>query len=245
MKTQSSAIFVSDSENKKLRGERRVDCTYVSIEKSCPSSCKLKDSGCYAQVGNVAIHLRKLDKTAHKKTALDVARDEARAIDESYGGGPVPKDRILRLHVSGDCRTKRSAQILAAAIRRWKRRGGGNVWTYTHSWRTIPRDAWGDISVFASIEDPRDASNARARGYASAVIVPKHEGEKLHSLPNTSTEFVPCPAQTKDIPCSDCQLCCQDEFLRKMNRGISFAAHGPVNKVKRHLPVLSISEGKC
>jgi hypothetical protein len=234
-----SATFVSNSKNGKLAGNARVDATYASITASCDRACPLKDKGCYAQLGNTAFTTNRLDRAAENKTPEQVARAEAKAINFSYDGGAVPNGRQLRLHVSGDCRTNRAAKIVSKSIDGWYERGGGDVWTYTHSWRKVSRESWGKVSVLASMENPADAKDAIARGYAPAVIVAEHKSDKAGLLPGSDVEWIPCPSQTRGVACSDCGLCQDSAKLLAGNKGIAFAAHGvQENKVKRYLEVL-------
>ena len=50
------------------------------------------------------------------------------------------------------------------------------VFTYTHNWRSIPRDAWGSISVLASCEFSQEGyqepAQANDLGYAAALLIP-------------------------------------------------------------------------
>jgi hypothetical protein len=233
------ALYVSNTSNSKVAGNKKVDATYASIEATCPKTCPLKSNGCYAEVSFVAITANRLAKAGRGLTPLQVARAEAREIDSSYAGGAVPKDRALRLHVSGDARTIESAKVLSKAIDRWKKRGGGKVWSYTHAWRQVPRSAWGNVSVLASIESVKDVAAVQAQGYVPAIVVDHHISEKAYKLPGSDIKWVPCLQQTRDISCSDCRLCFDDKKLKAIGAGIAFAAHGAgTNKVKRRLQVI-------
>ena len=239
------AIFVEDSRNVKVRGKAggRVAATYASITHTCPSTCALKKTGeCYAQSGHVGFVVNRLDK-AGKTTPLAAAKQEAAAIDAAYNGGPVPQDgarggRDLRLHVSGDCRTAAGARVLAAAVARFKARGGGDSWSYSHAWADVPREAWGTISVLASIDKVEDAELALARGYAPARYVSEFPSEK--AWVENWVKFIPCPAQTRHVSCNTCRLCFDAPALAARRTGIAFSAHG-VRKtaMKRRLNVLS------
>lgn len=241
MKPSPVAIYVASSSNSKLsRVSRRiVDTTYSAIKASCPASCPLRDSGCYAQTGTVAHTTRRLDRAAVASNAgpLEAAEAEARAIDSAYYGGNVPKGQALRLHTVGDCATVDAAKIVVSAVRRWKRRGGGSAWTYTHAWSTVPRRAWGPVSVLASVESVEDADTARARGYTPALVVDRFpEGGKVFAREGSAIRWLPCPAQVSDRVCSECRLCWGDKTLSEKGYGIAFAVHG--SHAKRALTVL-------
>ena len=238
------AIVAEDSRNNKIAGSHRVAASYAPTKLTCPKSCPLMDDGCYATMGRTAIHANRLNQAVKKGMRPEQgARAEAKAIKATFKGGQIPQDgkkggRDFRLHVAGDVRTKKSAEILAGAARAWKKRGGGDMWTYTHSWRTIPRHHFGKISVLASIEKPADAEEARKQGFAPALVVQTHPSTKAFKVEGTDTEFIPCPQQTRGVACSDCRLCFSESKLFHQGKGIAFAAHGATQKIKKHLTVV-------
>lgn len=235
------AIYVEKSGNTKLAGKSgRLDATYASIKKSCPDSCELKDKGCYAQSSFVGMIVNRLDRLAKGQTPLGIARAEAKAIDQAYGGRKIPKNTILRLHVSGDSRTVKGTRVLSKAVSRWKSRGGMIAYTYTHAWQNVPRREWAGISTLASVANIAEAERALEIGYAPAIVVPEHLDTKSYKLDGSDITWIPCPAQTKDdVGCSDCKLCARDQYLIDSRHGIAFAAHGiNKNKIKRRLQVI-------
>ena len=189
---QPAAIAVETSTNAKLGP---VSATYAS-QASCPRSCPWMGQGCYAEHGLVGYQTRRLNRSA-LRGALRIAEAEARAIDTLTG------DRLLRLHVVGDARTDAAARELGAAADRYTRRGnaprrGRKVWTYTHSWRDVARESWGEsVSVLASVETVRDAQEAMAAGYAAAVVVAAFEREGAYRIDGVTV--VPCPQQTRGV----------------------------------------------
>jgi len=239
------AILAESSKNSKIAGSGQVSATYLSTKVSCPTTCALRNDGCYAEMGRTGIHVSRLNAEAPKGMRPEAAaRVERDLVKESFKGGSIPQDgakggRDLRMHVSGDARTRRAARILAEAGTDWKARGGGTVWTYTHAWKTVPRKDWGPVSVLASMEDPRKAEEARAQGYAPALVVERHTSDKAYNVEGSDVEWIPCVEQTRGVACSDCRLCMDADRLRDTNRGIAFAAHGPTVKVRKHLTVLA------
>src|SRR5271166_3375210 len=117
------AIYVSDSGNTKIMGSKKVDATYASIKATCPDSCELKDKGCYAQTSFVGMINNRMNRRAKGDSPLDLAKAEAKAIDESYKGGQVPTGRAMRIHVAGDSRTWAGTRVISNAVLRWKKRG--------------------------------------------------------------------------------------------------------------------------
>jgi hypothetical protein len=215
---QVAARLVLDTDNKKTGA---VAVTYASIRATCPR-CPLQDNGCYAQGGHVRLHGRRLD--AANATPERAARDEADAID----GVRYPFGRPLRLHVSGDCRTAKAARLVSGAAGRWLDRGGGPVWTYTHASRVVPREAWGRVSVLASMESLADGARALAAGYAPACVVPDFADGRAFEA--HGVQWVPCPEQTRGLQCVDCRLCWTADDLAARRAGIAFAAHGQGRK---------------
>lgn len=220
--------FVEKSQNGKLG---KVAATYASIEATCPSSCKLKNAGCYAQLGFVGIQNARLTRAKRSYTPTEIAKIEADLIDKSFNRKSIP-GTVLRLHVSGDVTTKTGVKFLASASSRYQKRGGGKVWTYSHAWKKLPRKHWGNISVLASVDSIQEAKEAIAAGYAPAMAVPKFQSEKAYEI--DGIKFIPCPAQTKDdVTCSSCKLCMKSDFLEASKAGILFEAHGSSkNKIK-------------
>lgn len=217
------ALYVHDSQNAKLGG---ADATYASIAATCDRACPLYNAGCYAQGGKVALTEGRLDATVSTATA---ARHEAAAIDGAYRGGAIPEGRDLRLHVSGDARTSTAARILAAAASRWLARGGRAVWSYTHAWRRVARDAWGAVSTLASVERPSQGAEAMRQGYAPALVVDRHPPDG-RAWESHGIKWIPCPAQTRGVACVDCRLCLDADALRARKAGITFAVHGASRK---------------
>lgn len=245
-----AVIFAAKSGNSKIvdliKGHK-MSATYAPIDNTCPDTCSMKADGtCYAQGGQVGMHNMRLTKQSVGMTPIQLAREEAAAIDGAFGGGPIPQDgarggRDLRIHVSGDARTRGAARVLGKAASRWVARGGGRVYTYTHAWAHVHRSEWGpDISVFASINHPSEMAAARAQGYPPALVVAHHDDHKAKRMGRGRTKVVPCPSQTVDMACSTCGLCMDGDRLLRDNMAVAFAAHGMrTNKLLRRLAVVS------
>lgn len=217
------ATAVEQSKNAKVG---TVSATYASLH-SCPSSCPFKGKGCYAQSGNVFFTVKKLDKCASETNRTcpeSIAREEANAIDKLSGKLP------LRLHVSGDCTTNESAKIVSEACKSYAEKHGQPVWTYTHAWRQVDREAWGSVSVYASCETVDQCKEAISKGYAAAMVT----GEAMEkSEKRDGLKLTPCKEQSKGTPCVDCKLCFKDSNKKRV---IVFGAHGSgAKKVKEAL----------
>lgn len=229
------ATAVAESANEKIGA---CAATYAA-QASCPTYCPFfNGGGCYAENGRMFTGTTgPLNENARRAGATpeDVARAEAIAIDRL----PVLKcwDRPLRLHSVGDCATDEAARIVAAAAARYRERGGGPVWTYTHAWRIVERESWGAVSVFASCETAEQAALARARGYAPSIVVEEFPGRRRYQL-GTGLEVLPCPAQTSGATCASCRLCLDDSRIMDRGYAIGFAVHGTGFTVKQALKTL-------
>lgn len=239
----NGALYVENSSNSKIGGKNdkglRTDSTYCSIKGTCSDSCPLKGGLCYAQQSFVGMHVKRLDRLARQHSPLKIARSEAQAIDNCYGGRKIPKGRDLRIHTSGDSITRTGTRLIASAVKRWQKRGGNKSWAYTHSWKNVKRSDWGVVEVLASIEKTSQVVEVRKQGYAPAIVVSDHKSDKAYKLDGSNTSFIPCPAQTRGKTCQECRLCFDTTRLYENNMGIAFAAHGvKVKEVKRLLTVI-------
>lgn len=237
----NGAIYIENSGNSKLSnsGSEPIDCTYTSTANTCPKDCPLTET-CYSKLGYTGFTNNRLIKESEGLSALEVAKAEAKVIDSAYKGGTVPNNRNLRLHGSGDSRTVKGTRLINKAVGRWKQRGGGIAWSFTHAWRKVHRKEWNNVSVLASVSVASEAEEARKQGYAPAIVVANHESDKAFKLDGSDTKWIPCPNQTKDnVSCVDCGLCMRTDYLFEANCGIAFAAHGVrKNLLKKQLTVL-------
>lgn len=230
----NAVTAIEYSENKKLGG---MSTTYSTIA-SCPDACGLKRSGaCYGMVGPLGAIWNRLNRAAAggqnvlalRGRALDalrhnVAKAEAAAIDALTGA------QVLRIHTLGDCATARDARIVAAAAERYMKRHGRPAFAYTHAWRSVPRSAWGKVSVLASCETPGEVLKARGRGWATALVLRSFERDTAYV--HKGVKVLPCPEQTGRRPsCMACGLCFKADKLAAVGLTIGFKAHGPSLKV--------------
>lgn len=209
----------------------KVSATYVSQD-SCPKSCPLRNSGCYAESSFTGMQTRRLNRESASQslTPAQLAREESRQIRSLTGRFP------LRLHVVGDCATNTTAKIVSRAADEHARKFQNPVWTYTHAWRKVSRSSWGNVSVLASVEHLEDAKLAMDQGYAAAVVVPEHRANVAWRDESTGLRVIPCPEQTgKSANCESCQLCWKSGWLRANRSVIAFEAHGASKKVKQAL----------
>ena len=198
-----------------------VSATYAS-QKTCPQDCVLLESGCYAEHGRVNITRKRLNSESAGSSAIDIAHEEADAIDRLSGG------RDLRLHVVGDCSSDESARVVSGAAERFMARGKNKAWTYTHGWRDVGRESWGSVSVLASCHDKRGVESAMDRGYATCLTVETMPTKACRD--EKGVTFIPCLEQSKGTKCADCRLCFNDRTLKTKRLVVLFALHGQRKK---------------
>ena len=218
-----------------------VAATYAPISKTCPTTCPLRDNGCYAQGGNVGFKVRRTEEYSDGLNGDTVAALEG---DEIADLAPhAPPGHALRIHVSGDAITDYRAAQMARGASVWP----GRVWSYTHAWRSVDRVSWGKVSILASCESLEAVVDAKHRGYAAALVVAEHPKDGRAYLARSGpphaysvVKVIPCPSQTRNVKCTDCKLCWNDSLLLSQAACISFAAHGATKK--RTLKVLNSQE---
>ena len=237
-----------------------VSTTYTSMVATCDADgCPIYGE-CYPVSGPLKALMRKLDVAAAGMSADEVAALEAFIIDQQWPDG-IPQDgacggRDLRLHVSGDVLTVIGARLLGAAATRWRRRGGGRVWLYTHSWRRFPASAFGpNITALASVETEQEAKEVIERGYIAFLLLPRtddegfEDGDSPFLLAEIGHTAIPCKAQSKGSNCAECRLCLGDADLSTVKGRpgmvIAVLAHGRDKElVKQRVRAKREVEGK-
>jgi len=172
--------------------------------------------------------MRKLAKMQYvvRDSHVTTARREANLIRK------IRRVTDIRLHTAGDCKSELAASIVAKASQEHMIKTGCKVYTYTHAWRDVPRDAWGAVSVLASCESLSQVKQAFERGYAASLVVEKHDTPKAHVV--DGFKLIPCPNQLDKVEnCKKCRLCMKDDVLRRAKAVVVFAAHGPTKKFSK------------
>ncbi len=206
-----------------------VAATYAPIAQTCPTSCPLRDNGCYAQSGNVGFQVRRLERNLQGMNGDTCAVLEGDEI--AHMAAHAVPGHAMRVHVSGDATSDFRAQQIARGASVWR----GPIWSYTHAWRTTARASWGRVSILASCESVSAVVEAYWRGYASALVVAHHPKDGRAYRTTGGVKVIPCPSQTRDVKCTDCKLCWNDELLLSQRACISFAAHGATKKRTLHV----------
>lgn len=222
-----TTYVVENSQNKKTGPVVTTGASQVT----CPKDCVFYRK-CYANVANTGFQTARINKNAASDEAtadmvIQQESDKIRALPDTVAGRPC------RLHVVGDCLTPGHAKTLASACADRKL----IPWTYTHSWNTIEREAWGKISVLASCENLTQVEQALAVGYAASIV---RGSEQLPNGKHGTLRIITCPEQTHNVKCVDCRLCFNDTRLRDSRTVIRFIPHSnrqQVNSVLENIPV--------
>ena len=205
--------FTRMSKNKKT-GPIPVTTTE---ESSCPSACPLKDNGCYADGGPLALVWR---QTATMGKTLQALCEDIKAL---------PSGQLWRHNQAGDLPHKDQV-IDAAGVRALtKASRGTRGFTYTHhdmsmakNRRVVSEANKAGFVINLSANTLKHADKLAKYGIAPvAVMLPSDSPAKL--LTPAGRTVVVCPVMTgKAQSCATCKLCA----VRDRKVIVGFPAHG-------------------
>lgn len=205
--------FKATSENSKLgpMASMRVS------KDTCPDVCPLKDAGCYAAVGRLNFHWRKLDNSGLSlsqvvKVIKALPRESKirlfEAGDSEHENGIIKTDALQSLV---DATTSRDLDVIA----------------YTHhdltidaNVRMIEKANRDGMTLNISLNNLSEIDKFRHVNAPKVVILP--EGAPI-KFEYSGHSILTCPNQLKSsITCSKCMLCAKKDrdFI------IGFRAHG-------------------
>lgn len=222
--TQSNykTTFVRTSSNAKT-GPIPVTTTE---RKSCPDACPLKNNGCYADLGMVGMHWRRVESTG---IDWDVMISNIKAL---------PNGQLWRHNVAGDLPMLEGTQNIDADMvnQLIKANEGKNGFTYTHhalsnatNRAIVSKANSSGFTINLSANSLDHADQLRALGIGPVVTIVPIGHPKLSYTPNGHVVVV-CPAVTSDtMDCATCKLCAKVD--RKTI--IAFPVHG-ARKTKAH-----------
>ncbi len=178
---------------------------------SCPDTCPFRNNGCYADGRIFAIANR-------------FGEAEKKALTELFKR--LPKNGMVRHHVSGDLVTKQGKidQKYMALIRNLalKHPDVRHI-LYTHAWQWMSPDDLPFV-VNASCETEEEIEQAVARGFEAVVTV--QENDPLLGQTVAGKKVIQCPQEYKPgVTCASCQLC-----SRHRKSVVAFVVHGPGKK---------------
>jgi hypothetical protein len=189
----------------------------ISASRTCPSVCPFRGAGCYADIGPLMIHWRRVDE-GRGISWLQLCKNIA----------ALPEGTVWRHNQAGDLPGDSNTIDRAALRELVSANRGRRGFTYTHKPLTQK-----NISAIRSANQRGFTVNLSANNLAHAdELVAKDVGPVTVVLPaeqttNTVTpagnKVVVCPATThEDVTCKSCELCAIS--TRKVIVG--FPAHG-------------------
>lgn len=215
-------------------GNRKVGPIPVSTteEDSCPNSCPLQGTDCYARFGPLGMHWRKIGKGGRGQQwtlfCRAVKRFATGQIWRHNQAGDLPK-----LQGDYDGPDRIDAEL---AFELSEASEHTNGWTYTHYDPTVPTNAAvikemnsvSGMTVNLSADSLEQADEYAALDIGPVcVILPKDAPSRGNRTPG-GLPVVVCPAQNEaaDVSCDQCPLC------RKRDRKsvVGFLAHGTASK---------------
>lgn len=207
--------LVRVSQNAKLGP---IPAAYVSSE-TCPDVCPLKNSGCYADSGNVALHWRRVS-SGQTGTDWPTFLDKIKAL---------PKHTLWRYAVAGDLPHtdgRIDVEMLDGLV---KANQGKRGFLYSHHDISIRENQEAIASANArgltinlSADSLADVDLKYSLGIGPVVSILPRDAKKVTYTPG-GVRIVACPAAlNKAVTCSSCGVCQNPD--RKVV--IGFPAHG-------------------
>lgn len=210
-------LVTLDSRNAKTG---RVALATYRSQSSCPLTCPLMGSGCYAEnrgqggrpspfgMVDASTSQRLIIGTDYSTLTAELARIRAHS--------------VVRFNVSGDYLDD-TGQPDRAYIDATNHaaRYGHVVLSYTHAWRILEPSWFEDgARPQASCDGPVDVTDALAAGWAPVMVDP--DGRYPQGRRINDAVCVTCPYSTRGRQCVDCRLC-----GRSARRSVViFPAHG-------------------
>ncbi len=217
-------------------GNRKVGPIPVSTteEGSCPTSCPLQGTDCYARFGPLGMHWRKIMEggrgTKWTLFCRAVAAFATGQIWRHNQAGDLPK---LEVPADYDGPDRIDAEL---AFELSKASEHTNGWTYTHydptdSFNASVIQEMNDVpglTVNLSADSLVEADEYAALNIAPVTVILPKDAPLLGNKTPGGLPVVVCPAQNEaaDVSCDQCPLC------RKRDRKsiVGFLAHGTAKK---------------
>ena len=198
-----------------------IPTTYTNRE-TCPNSCPLKSSGCYAESGPTRLQW---NKTQQDETSMEWTE-----FTESVR--KLPEGQLWRHNVAGDLPTQDAETIdIDALAQLVKANKGKRGFTYTHHRTDNPVNASiirisnaQGFTINLSGNSLEHADQLKALKIGPVVtIVP--EDHPTHSTTPGGNPVIVCPAARMDnITCELCKLCA----VATRSSIVAFPVHGVI-----------------
>ena len=210
---------------------------------TCPTSCKFRKNGCYADGYHTARQWDRCDNPEDSRYVINgehLAIGLKEAVFDKLRKNPTRNKILFRHNIAGDISIEGTSMIdinrvdtIAKAIEDTNGTIGNVLQGYTYTHCTIDLNASDIIHdaakrgflINASCETAEEARHAKALGI-NAVIASVNPKETEKELKAIGLYGAQCPAQIKEgMDCNRCQLCAKN---RKVV--IIFGVHGNASK---------------
>ena len=214
-----SVMFTAKSSNKKTGPIPTV----VSQAKTCPDACPLKNNGCYANYGPLAIHWKRLN-TEQVGISWEMLCENIAAL---------PKGQLWRYNVAGDLPGENNNIDRRQLNKLVKANKGKRGFTYTHKPMTkkanreaVKKANQDGLTINLSANRIEDVDALLELGVGPVVTLLSSDAPDVNYT-EKGVKVVTCPAQTRDdINCKKCEICANS----KRDYVIGFLAHGTGTK---------------
>jgi len=216
----------------------------TTSKNSCPSNCRFKGNGCYAESGPLNVHWKRLS---------DGKSPNALSLEQLTGAIKALRHKQLWRHnQAGDLPP---SELTPGAIH-WdkllkivKANRGKKGFTYTHyRWKAenaedyaardnleiIQRANAEGFTINVSCETPTQADEALALGLPAVIAVPEDTPNTWHTPAGNLVKT--CPAVLYDsVTCASCGLCQKQTLTgpggqQRPRHIVAFPAHGAAHK---------------
>ena len=192
----------------------------TSYSDTCPTSCPLRDKGCYAKNGHVGMFWRKVDdgRAGHDWNGFLAAVKT------------IKPGQIWRHNQAGDLPGRGDTLNRAKLAQLVRAAKGTMAYTYTHKPLHIVADQMAvaaanqaGFTINLSADTLSEADTLAALDIGPVVVVlPRDTKPKADIATPMGRRVVVCPATYRDdIPCAACKLC-----ARQRDTIVGFPAHG-------------------
>lgn len=202
----------------------------VTEEKSCPKECPLKGTDCYARLGPLGMHWRKV-KEGSRGTNWDEFCERVRKFPKGQlfrhnSGGDLPKEESS---VGIDRLDKKKCLQLSKSCKNIK------GWTYTHYSmkdkhnRDVVKkmNSLSGMVVNLSADSLSQADELYNLGIAPVTVTVPDDVPNIGNKTPGGITVVICPAQTQEnMTCQMCKLC----TIKDRKSIVGFKAHGITHK---------------
>ena len=192
----------------------------ITSDNSCPSVCPLRDQGCYAQSGPLAIHWRKTS-AGERGNDWDNLLDTVKAF---------PEGQLWRHNQAGDLPHTDQVIDAAAVAALVDANVGRRGFTYTHHDMAVE----GNLDVVKAANAGGFAVNLSANSLEHAdellaleagpvvTVISEFTDSNVSYTPN-GARVITCPATYRDdVSCASCKLCAKTD----RSVVIGFPLHG-------------------